>query len=155
MTKMELDRVAKCSSASMVRVLDFSGPTSQLHEVTDMDVRNSNTSPKRSLHRVQMCTSDDDPSDAEWQATWKVFVDLSASDISSSHSGSFCEMPLQQLGLYDEDEDRSRWSFAKIWADDQWQESELTLLGDRMTFTGESIVNGGLWFLILILVPLL
>ena len=137
-TDTELDRGATGCHGSTVRVLDFSEPASPLQETGNAAARIFNI--PCSPNRVQMCSMVDDPSDAEWQATWEDFADVETSEISSPHSGSFCEMPLQQLGLYDSGEDTSGWSFSKTWADDQWQETEFTLLGDRCTFTGGCIL---------------
>jgi len=78
---------------------------------------------------------EDDLSDQEWVPTWEDFPTISSPGGALCSCGSFTEMPLRELGVYDEEEDTGSWDFPTVWADDQWQQTELTLLGNR-DFTG-------------------
>ncbi|KAG0571734.1 hypothetical protein KC19_VG038200 [Ceratodon purpureus] len=71
-----------------------------------------------------------------WVQTWEDFLPITLSPGESvSPSASFTEMPLQELGVYNEEEDTGSWDFASVWANDQWKQTELTLRGSR-DFTG-------------------
>jgi hypothetical protein len=76
-------------------------------------------------------------------------MSLSGTSIHSS-ADSFHEDVLQELGYYDKSEDLSQWSFERRFADDQWKESNLTLLGSRNNFMGptpgQTAIHDGLPF---------
>lgn len=46
------------------------------------------------------------------------------------------EDPMAELGIYNDEEDTSNWTFEEVYDDSQWQEQQMTLLGGPRRFTG-------------------
>ena len=81
--------------------------------------------------------TDSDPSDVEWEGAFEDFASDTSSGMSEPHSpGSVSEDPLLDLGVYNSSEDTTGWPFERMWADDQWMETNCTFLGDWGTFRG-------------------
>ena len=81
--------------------------------------------------------TDSDPSDVDWEGAFEDFTSDTSSGMSTPHSpGSLSEDPLLDLGVYNSSEDTTGWPFERMWADDQWMETNRTFLGERGTFCG-------------------
>ena len=80
----------------------------------------------------------DSDDDHDWQREYDDFVfDVAAGENKSDgDTPTFSEHPLQELGLYDKDEDVSNWPFERAFADDQWQDPSITLLQNTNNFSG-------------------
>jgi hypothetical protein len=63
----------------------------------------------------------------------------------SSPEGSYVEDVIDELGMYDADEDLSGWTFERLYHDSQWQEPDLTLEVEPQPFTDPllGVVNRG------------
>jgi hypothetical protein len=57
----------------------------------------------------------------------------------SSPAESYSGDPLAELGIYDDDEDTTSWTFDQIYGDAQWQEQQLSLVGAPRTFSGPTL----------------
>jgi hypothetical protein len=78
----------------------------------------------------------DDEGD-NWQPRYEDFKGASSSGTSSTDDfQSFVENQLLELGQYDGEEDTSQWNWERTWADDQWQEQDMTLRENTDNFTG-------------------
>jgi hypothetical protein len=86
----------------------------------------------------QESQDDSDTSDVEWVGDYHDFEGDSFSGIASPHlADELChEDAMRELGHYDVMEDVSQWTFGDRFADAQWNEPNLTLLGSRDNFTG-------------------
>ena len=71
--------------------------------------------------------SDDDP---DWHGEFANFLWEERAGETSADDGapSYTEDPLNELGMYNDDEDVSTWPFEKFFADEQWQDQSITLL---------------------------
>lgn len=73
--------------------------------------------------------ADSDTSDAEWVGCYDDFDGMSFSGTTlHCSSDEFCHEDAQkELGHYNKGEDPSHWTFEERFADDQWNEPNLTL----------------------------
>lgn len=76
--------------------------------------------------------------DEDWQGEYADYFGDEGSGISLSQEpgGSFDENPLDELGIYDSEEDRSGWPFERLYADSEWQETNMKLKQDTNNFSG-------------------
>lgn len=83
-------------------------------------------------------TTEESDSDPDWVGDYTDFFDDEAAVETSDceDAPSFMEDPLQELGLYNFEEDVSSWPFQQMFADDQWQEQSFTLMQRTDNFSG-------------------
>jgi hypothetical protein len=78
-----------------------------------------------------------DQDDPDWLGEWRDFDGTQAGMLSSNYDDdSWMENPQEELGIYAADEDLSGWTFDEIFADSQWQETNLTLSHETDNFSG-------------------
>jgi hypothetical protein len=106
----------------------FTGTARALHFGED----STGTGPSRQPQHEQEGSGED----PEWQGSYEDFQAALSGMQSPSDDGSFIENAVQELGLYDPEEDLLGWSFDEIFADNQWHEPNLTLSDDTHNFFG-------------------
>lgn len=57
-----------------------------------------------------------------------------ASHEDFSNLKGFSKQPLLELGIYDKDECLDTWTFEELYANEQWNENEMTLVSDTSKF---------------------
>jgi len=78
--------------------------------------------------------SEDDP---DWEGGLEDTESPEAVDEASDFDVELdVEDPLQELGMYNQEEDMSTWSFEERFSDEQWQDQSITLGHDTTNFTG-------------------
>ncbi len=76
--------------------------------------------------------------DEDWRGEYADYSgdEGSGQSLSQELGGSFDENPLDEHRIYDSEEDRSAWPFKRLFADSEWQETNMKFKQDTDNFSG-------------------
>lgn len=78
----------------------------------------------------------DSDNDLDWMGDFEDYLPEHDSPYIIFDEHTLIENSMAELGIYDDKEDTSKWTFEEVYNDSQWQEQQMTLLGGARHFTG-------------------